>query len=312
MNKVFMITINSAVEEVIYAELYEEPVVGEIISKESFYTGKAVNSGLVLSNLNICCDLKIVCGEDTSEIYSHFNSQYRKVKVYPVKGQTRRNQTIVVSNGKEYKVINKGYSLLPNQLDELSNDVINEVGLGDYVLIAGSLPEGIPNYWYRELIKKLRRRGGRVFLDTANDVLEEGIKGHPYYIKPNETEFSYFGNKKNISDISEKIKEISIKNEICNVIVTLGEQGALGYNNQEDKVIHVYSDEVFPSPSMTTGCGDSFNAGFIYGELKGMDFLNSLIYGVAFGGANIRAGFPERIKEKDIMERLQYIKYKIL
>lgn len=79
-----------------------------------------------------------------------------------------------------------------------------------------------------------------------------------------------------------------------------------------NQTVFVSSGEMFPTRVMTTGCGDSFNAIFIYGVIQDEGFINSMMYGVAFGGANIYSGFPEKVQISVINERMKYISYAMI
>lgn len=308
MNKIFTLTLNSAIEKVVYINGDNDSD-----NDEKYYlTGKAVNTGLLLSNIGIPCEMNIVCGDDLKSEYTKLQNEYRTVNVYPVPGKTRRNQTIVYPDGKEEKVPSKGYKLSEVQLEQLRYNLINKVRSGDILLIAGSLPDGMSNKWYSEIIHSANNKGVKVFFDAANETLLEGINSSPFYIKPNEEEIIGLIGKKKIKDLPYELSKISSNYRIKNVIVTLGRKGALGYNSSNNQTVLVTSEETFPSKVMTTGCGDSFNAGFIYGTIRNEGFIKSMIYGVAFGGANIYAGFPEKIQMSIVSERLKRISYKII
>lgn len=308
MSNIFTLTLNSAIEKVVYVN-------GDNYSdrdEEYYLTGKAVNTGLLLSNIGIPCEMNIVCGDDTRSSYTNLQNEYRTVNVYSVPGKTRINQTIVYPNGKEEKVPSKGYKLSEVQLEQLRYNLINKVRSGDILLIAGSLPDGMSNKWYSEIIHSANNKGVKVFFDAANETLLEGINSSPFYIKPNEEEVIGLIGRKKIKDLPYELSQISSNYSIENVIVTLGGKGALGYNWSSNQTVFVSTNEIFPTKVMTTGCGDSFNAGFIYGTIHGEGFINSMMYGVAFGGANIYSGFPEKIQLSVINDRMKYISYKII
>lgn len=308
MSKIYTLTLNSAIERVIYVN----PVDGSDSREECYLTGKAVNTGLLLSNIGIPCDMNIVCGDDLKSEYTKLQNKYRTVNVYPVPGKTRRNQTIVYPDGKEEKILNKGYKLSESQLKQLYNDLMGRVRNGDILLIAGSLPDGMSDKWYSDIIRSANNKGVKVFFDAANETLRGGIKGSPFYIKPNEEETAGLIETKKIEDLPYELSKISYNYGIENVIVTLGSKGSVGYNSPSNQTVFVYSDEIFPARATTTGCGDSYNAGFIYGVIKGAGFIDSMIYGAAFGGANIYSGFPEKIKMSVINDRMKHISYRIM
>lgn len=68
---------------------------------------------------------------------------------------------------------------------------------------------------------------------------------------------------------------------INNVIITLGSQGCLIYND-EYKGEHVPAYDV--NPVDATGAGDAWNGGFAYALVNGHDILTAAKYGNAAGG----------------------------
>ncbi len=307
MNKIHMLTLNSAVEEVVFAEGEDISHILRVVDSQEYLTGKAVNTAMLLSNLHVSCNMWVVCGRDTADRYRMLGNEFRTVNVLPVDGVTRRNQTYVLNGGKEYKIINKGYSLTEECVTAFYDRMRLEISRGDYLLVAGSLPDGMSAEWYARLIREMRGKGVTVLFDAGKSVLYPGVKGQPYYIKPNEEEVGEIVANFELKKAKHQLRELAENYKIENIVVTLGKRGAIGYDRATNEYVNVLSREIFSREAMTTGCGDSFNAGFIYGMITRSGFRQSMIYGVAFGGANIFAGFPEKVTMPIINERLRYI-----
>ena len=58
----------------------------------------------------------------------------------------------------------------------------------DVVVVAGSLPRGVADGFYAELIRDLARRGVRVVLDSEGEPLRLGVEAEPWLISPNQAE----------------------------------------------------------------------------------------------------------------------------
>ena len=56
------------------------------------------------------------------------------------------------------------------------------------VTLSGSMPKGVPEDLYCELIRRCRRAGIPVLLDTSGDRLVAAVREKPSFIKPNEDE----------------------------------------------------------------------------------------------------------------------------
>lgn len=87
------------------------------------------------------------------------------------------------------------------------------------------------------------------------------------------------------------------------VVVTLGPDGAL-VAHRHDGAYHAAELGVLPQKSIadTTGCGDSFSAGFLWGMLKYDDAVTALACGTAVAGVNARYnGIGQLAEAKDYL-----------
>src|SRR5690606_18936741 len=95
---------------------------------------------------------------------------------------------------------------------------------------------------------------------------------------PNETEAAHIARK---DDVREALKELA--NAAKQVVVKCGAEGAMGMD--ENGLVRQPGFNVIPVD--TTGAGDSFNAGYIYGFLNGHGLGKSMLYGNACGSINV-------------------------
>jgi len=58
----------------------------------------------------------------------------------------------------------------------------------DVVVVAGSLPRGVGDGFYADLIRDLARRGVRVVLDSEGEPLRLGVEAEPWLVSPNQAE----------------------------------------------------------------------------------------------------------------------------
>lgn len=138
---------------------------------------------------------------------------------------------------------------------------------------------------YLKLLRRVRAEGNiTVSFDVGWDDTGEWNPGiyelFPYIdiLFMNETEALHYGRKKSAKEAAKDFaKHCSLS------VVKLGKEGALAV--REDELVRVDSYQVKALDS--TGAGDSFNAGFIYGFLKGCSVTDCLNYGNACGALSV-------------------------
>jgi sugar/nucleoside kinase (ribokinase family) len=140
---------------------------------------------------------------------------------------------------------------------------------------------------YLNLLKKVKEDNDTtVSLDVGWDDTGEWYQGiyelFPYIdvLFMNETEAIHYGRKQSAM---EAITDFS---KHCNLVVAkLGKEGSIAISDGK-----VYEAKPYQVTAVdTTGAGDSFNAGFIFGFIKGKTIMECLKYGNGCGALSVTA-----------------------
>lgn len=150
---------------------------------------------------------------------------------------------------------------------------------GEWCVLAGSLPPGVPASIYREFIDTLHARGVRIVLDSSGDALRHAIKAKPDVIKPNVHELeTHLGRAlPTEAAVIEAAREL-VAGGVGLVVVSRGAEGAC----------FVTADEVvtaLPPPitvRSTVGAGDAMVAGVVAARLRGLSLADTARLATAF------------------------------
>lgn len=187
------------------------------------------------------------------------------------------------------------------EVTDLSQDIIDNtrhLHISSFYLMKRLQP------YYAEIAKKAKKAGATISLDTnwdPDEIWDGGIWDVLPYVDvflPNENEAIAITKKSSFSDalkvLSDKVPLIALKK---------GKYGASAFAAGKS-----YSaDPIDVKIIDTVGAGDSFDAGFIYGLLSGLDIEKSLRVGCICGSYNTTmpggiAGQPELDKMLSILE----------
>lgn len=150
-------------------------------------------------------------------------------------------------------------------------------------VVSGSVPAGIDENYYPELVRIAKEAGKKIILDTSGKLLAKGIDSCPTVIKPNRQELmELLGREIHTQDeIIEAAQEIR-KRGIEMVVVSLGKDGAM----------FVTEDEVYwgTTPDIkivnTVACGDSMVAGIAVGMVRNYPLKETIRLAMAVSTAN--------------------------
>lgn len=138
----------------------------------------------------------------------------------------------------------------------------------------------------RTALQIARNAGVTTILNPAPAAaLDDALVGLCDYVTPNETETSELtGMPVTIIDEARAAADKLLKRGAGNVVITLGEQGALLHTPSRSE--HVPAFNAGPVVE-TTGAGDAFNGGFATALAKGMDPLDAVQLGCATAGISV-------------------------
>ena len=298
---IYTITLNPALDRTLWINEIREDVSNRIIREESYAGGKGIDVSKVLTALGVeNRALGFIAGFAGRQLEAQLIRDGTQCGFIPVSGETRINVVIhEMSTGRQIILNSSGPEVKPFELIEI-NDVVKRLEEPEFISIGGSLPPGAHPEIYRKIIETARLRGAKVVLDVDREALKVGIGGKPDVIKPNIHELSSLVGRKleKKDEILEAAHEIN-RRGVRIVLISMGPRGILLVS--EGKVYQAAPPKV--EVVNTIGAGDSSVAGFIYGQVSGMDLQESLILATAAGTATTLRG-GTALAQKDDVERI--------
>jgi len=213
------------------------------------------------------------------------------VLTVPVAGHARANITITDPAGETTKVNLRGAALSDSERAAVVEAVVEACADAQWLVLAGSLPPGLPEDFYVDVIDAVRTRwtdaAPRIAVDTSGPALSAVVdRGRPDLIKPNEHELADLAGVAldPDADLVTAVLPIArrlVPERVGAVLVTLGGDGAVlitadGAWAGRPPRIRVHS---------TVGAGDSSLAGYLIADARGDEPAERLRSSIRYGAA---------------------------
>lgn len=242
--------------------------------------GKGINVSKAIKELggkSICTGF--VAGSNGKWIEEKLDSLGLDYKFHHVQGNTRINLKVLDRNMNLTELNDTGDQISENDLRYLKADLLDMVSANDIVVLAGSVPAGVPATIYQELITLLKEKGAKVVMDADGELFTNGIEAGPTLIKPNKYELcKYFGLSEDVSDVElvSHAKKLLYKG-IETVVISLGSKGAIFITNEE--TAYVPGLDIIAHSAV--GAGDSMVGALTYGISEGLELIPLIKLAVA-------------------------------
>jgi 1-phosphofructokinase len=275
---IYTVTLNPSIDYHLWIPALSEGTIHEAQKEWKVEGGKGINVSKVLHILGVnSTTLGFVGGFTGAFIQQQIEQAGISHQFIQIEQDSRINlkikaQTETDISGVSPDIPEDAREQLLQQLDRLQN--------GDYLVLAGSVPKSLPSDMYQTIMKRLRGKGVRIFLDAKGQALKSGLSEEPFLIKPNHHELGeLFGvtisTPEEAIDLGRKALEMGAQN----VIVSMAGEGAVFVNSQAAYIARIPQRK----PVNSIGAGDSMVAGFLYAHTQGMDTEAAFRFAVAAG-----------------------------
>ncbi|MDD7113706.1 MAG: 1-phosphofructokinase [Lachnospiraceae bacterium] len=279
---IYTVTFNPALDYIVFLDEMKLGDINRATRESIFYGGKGINVSTILNTLGLeTTALGFVAGFTGKAIEEGLASMGMRTEfIHLPEGNSRIN--VKVKHGDETEINGQGPVITEEAIEELfaKLDALTEE---DILILAGSIPNTLPEDIYEKILARLEKKGIRIAVDATKDLLLNVLKYHPFLIKPNNHELGEMFHTacKTKEDIEYYAKELQ-KMGARNVLISMAGDGAI-LITEEGETIQMGTPKGKVINSV--GAGDSMVAGFVAGYLKNNSYEEALKTGTAAGSA---------------------------
>ena len=260
-------------------------MLNRIRNKVETYSGKALNAAIGISRLSESAYATGFMFADHARLFEQVLEREKvKYDFVNCKGAARVNYKIIDKKSMLTEINDKGEAVdRENQL-ELISKIARLSEECDIAVVSGSLPNGVPPEFYRDMISSISKRS-KIIVDTERENMNAALDGgNIFMVKPNLRELESFSGE-TVSTFKEITKAAYsyIDNGVKYVMVSLGADGAILTDGKE----HFYCKSANVAVNSTVGAGDSMLAAACVGLSRSYSLKEILRMSVAAGTASI-------------------------
>lgn len=298
---IYTVTLNPSIDYIVKLDRLQSGITNRTVGEEYYFGGKGINVSCVLAELDLeSTAFGFVAGFTGDAIEKGIrNDKIITDFIRLRQGISRIN--IKIKAGEETEINCQGPHIDDSELDRLLAK-IDRITDGDTIVIAGNIPNTMPDDVYERILDRLGDKKVRIVVDATKKLLLNSLVHKPFLIKPNRQELSeIFEVEINSEDDIEKYAKELQKMGAQNVLISLGGEGAMLIDEFGNKhKAGVLKERVIN----TVGSGDSMVAGFIAGYEKAHDYSYALKLGSVCGNATaFLSGLATKEKIDELLKK---------
>lgn len=286
---IYTVTFNPSLDYIVSVKDFRPGMTNRTSSELMLAGGKGINVSIVLGNLGIkSTALGFIAGFTGDEIVRRLhnggiNSEFIKIN----DGISRINIKLKSIDGTE--INGQGPHIDSSHIEQLMNR-LRRLESGDVLVLAGSIPAGISDNIYKDIMDMLKDKGVQIVVDATSRLLTNVLEYNPFFIKPNQHELGDIFNvtlntQEEVIPYALELKKMGA----VNVCVSMGGKGAILVADDGNVYKAKSPDGILKN---SVGAGDSLVAGFLSGWIEKKDYEYAFRKGVATGSAS---AFSERL-----------------
>jgi 1-phosphofructokinase family hexose kinase len=315
---ILTVTPNPSVDHALFVDQIRVGRTNRAVSVERDAGGKGINISRVLVGLEESTLATGFLGGGTGAYVRHtLDHEGVPHDFVTTRGETRINFEVEDGSGGPPTCFNEpGPQISDLELRSLFGHVELHLPGADWIVLAGSLPPGVPSDLFRRLGTSARGAKIRFAVDADGEVLRLALSSGASFIKPNEEEAARLLGVQVVSETEaleavQMLRAIQLKGGAPEGAVTVISRGAAGAVMADATGVWVGQSPKVVVRS-TVGSGDTMVAAMLAALGQGMPPQLALQHGLAAGAATaeIRGGGlarradVERLQEQAVVARI--------
>lgn len=272
---ILTLTLNPAVDKTLTLETFVLDGMNRAVASHQDPGGKGINVSKVIKSLGgESVALGFIGGATGAYIKAELLEKGIKNSFVELNAPTRTNLKIFSKDTQHTIEVNEaGAGVSEKDLEALTQRMMMAVGANDVCVISGSVPSGVTEAFYPNLIEVLKQRGATVIFDADGQLFKAGVVAKPDYIKPNRKELeAYFGRPvQSIEDLKACGKHF-LELGVGNIVFSLGSEGSFFMNRERAVRVNPLKVEALSS----VGAGDAFVGALAYSLHEGLSIEETL------------------------------------
>ena len=295
MNKkpahVVTVTMNPAIDLACSVPNFAAGKVNRVVEHRTDAAGKGVNIAGLLRKFGLPVTVTGFLGRDNARIFElAFSAKGLADEFVRVPGETRTGIKVLDPETRSTTDINfPGLAPSAEHLDELMQTVERLSRQADIVVIAGSLPGGVPPDAVAGMVSMVKAQGAKAVVDTSGPALASAIKAAPWLIKPNDEELAELTGRPlpGLGDLAEEARRLN-KAGIATVAVSLGARGAIFVAGGRELLSRPPEIQAVS----TVGAGDAMIGGLVAGMALDLPLEERVRLATALSAATVAQAGP--------------------
>jgi 1-phosphofructokinase len=277
--EVVTLTLNPAIDQTVMIPGFAAGAVNRVERVRQDPGGKGVNVASALADAGHRVTVTGFLGRDNAVPFETlFAAKGIQDHFVRIAGQTRVGIKILDPVQQQTTDLN-----FPGQAPSATDcaELVARLGALDapWIVMAGSVPPGVPIDMYADLIHRVRAQGRHVVLDTSDAALRASISALPDVVKPNVHELesaagTLLPDRQSVVAAARWWVETGIKL----VVVSMGAEGACFVTRDE----LVFARPPRVEVRSTVGAGDALVAGLVAAQLRGLGLAETARLATAF------------------------------
>ncbi len=267
---IITVTMNPAVDKTVEIDHFEYGGLNRLKNVISDGGGKGINVSKTISALGGSTVATGFVGGGSGQLILDTLKDYGiQADFVKVSGATRTNMKVMDNTGTVTELNEPGPVISEAELQELVDKIAGYAKEGNFFVLAGSIPNGVPKDIYKTLTELIHEKGGKVFLDADGELFVKALGAAPNYIKPNRVELEEYYKVDYRLSMEELVVygRKMLANGMDLVAISLGQMGAMFLTENEAIRCPGLSIEAHS----TVGAGDAMVAALTYGLDAGLD-----------------------------------------